>query len=184
MGTTWQENKAIRSKVQDNQGYQQAANPTKRGSPLERPLAPSQRGGNTGMSLTFEAIGAHNRLELGRPDTEPRIAKAECRPDKPPKPLSHKNRPDSNTASGALPTYPKARKTRAHQRTRSSRAQDKSHKGTQQDIATDNGRHRHYHTILKSRILDNQCAVDLDLMVSMILPQVHLRKPCYDFAVL
>ena len=48
----------------------------------------------------------------------------------------------------------------------------------------DDGRHRLFHSILKGRIFENQFAVDLDLKVSMILPQVHLRKPCYDFSFL
>ena len=59
-----------------------------------------------------------------------------------------------------------------------------THKGAQKDIAGGQWKAPSFPLHSKGQDFEERFAVDLDLKVSMILPQVHLRKPCYDFSFL
>ena len=116
----------------------------------------------------------------------------DCRPNRRPMPTPQTNRPDSDTGPRKRTDQIQIQERKGSQRSRDREHANahtvlklsQTHKGAQKDIAGGRWKAPSFPHHPKGQDFGVPFSVDLDLKVSMILPQVHLRKPCYDFSFL
>ena len=155
---------------------QQLPNQTQeRKSPLNGPYARNRA--NKKARPRSDEVKRPRRLELWADQTDDRSHNSALNPQQ-------TNRPDSDTARGEIRGGIRAQETESAQTRKHGARLSQTHKGAQKDIAGGRWKAPSFPLHPKGQDFEDHFAVDLDLKVSMILPQVHLRKPCYDFSFL